>query len=295
MSFINDVLYRMTSIIPENCLKELAIRFYCMCFNPLYSLNKNVSKIAQDGEMLFVELSDGSKFYCSKSVRKSKYLNYGRTDKLNKIKSFVDFGSFLYAIREVYLGDQHEKYYRLKEGDIVVDIGANIGLFTVKAVKAVGASGVVVAIEPEPKNLDMMKRNIQANRLKNIIIVPKGVWSGKGTLKLNLSSYIGEHSFVSKVDSDTFAEAKVDSLDDILRELNIKHVDFIKMDIEGAEVEALRGMDEILRSRVNLAIEAGHIVNGKRTYKFIARELGKINGFKVYTKSDTVYGLKKEE
>jgi hypothetical protein len=66
-----------------------------------------------------------------------------------------------------------------------------------------------------------------------------------------------------------FVEVEVDTLDNILKELEISKVDFIKMDIEGAEIEALKGMDGVLKGRTELAIAAYHIVNGRETFKII--------------------------
>jgi hypothetical protein len=88
---------------------------------------------------------------------------------------------------------------------------------------------------------------------------------------------------------------KVDTLDNISQELGVKRINFVKMNIEGAEIEALKGMDGTLRDNdVNLAIEATHIVKGEGTYKIVRSQL-RDKGFVVRTrwKGQIVYGWKR--
>ena len=87
-------------------------------------------------------------------------------------------------------------------------------------------------------------------------------------------------------------EVEVDTLDNILGELGIKKVDFIKMNIEGAEVEVLKGMEEVLKNDVRLAIAAHHSVNGKPTDETIELQL-KQRGFEIYATEQTIYGWRK--
>lgn len=197
---------------------------------------------------------------------------------------------------ERYIVSIYERYYKLRKGDIVVDAGANHGTFSVKAAKIVGNGGKVIAIEPEVNNLSILQRNIRENELGNVVIVPKGLWSRKDKLKLNLYTTIYHafyrHRYYEMEDTNRFEEVEVDTLDNILKELGVKRVDFIKMDIEGAEIEALKGMNETLENNdVKLANE-DHFVNGKRTYKIIAPQL-KERGFEVRKRNGIVYARKR--
>ena len=228
----------------------------------LHTLNKMIKKrkTLQDGT-LFLELNDGTKFYSEEKG---------------------DFKCFYAMLEEQFVNNVYEKYYKLKKGDVVVDIGANIGIFTVKA----GNEGVVIAIEPEKNNLRVLERNIGINGLKNVVVIPKGVWSKKDKMRFYLTSTLSS-SLVNNRRTDSkhtnkFIEIEVDTLDNMLKELRINRVDFIKMDIEGAEIEALKGLKESLKNtNVKLAIAAYHEVNGDATMKAIIPELEKLN-FKVF-------------
>lgn len=197
----------------------------------------------------------------------------------------------LYRLGLVKGSCDHEKYYKLQKGDTVVNAGANVGLFTIKAAKEVGNQGRVVAIEPDADNVEFLERNVNRAGLKNVIIVPKGLWRGKDKLKLYLAPSPGLHSLIKKTESG-FVIIEVDTLDNILRELGIKKVDFVKMDIEGAEIQALKGMQEVLQSSdVKLAIEADHEINGEKTVQTVISLLRQMQ-FEVHEENSVVYASK---
>lgn len=292
VGFIRSIL---SAHLPEGKLKEFLRSHFFRHRNPLYALNKIISEaeLLQDGT-LFVKLNNGINFYGQRDKVSHPLMKYADLEKLDKIKDFKYFGAFLGTLCEQYVKSIYEKYYELEKGDIVVDVGAHIGAFSVKAAKIVGKKGKVVAIEPEVNNLSFLRRNIEANELRNVTIVPIGIWSGRGELKLNLSTYrTGQHSFYrdrcyGTKDAGEFEEVEVDTLDNMLRELGVKKVDFIKIDVEGAEIEVLKGMDEALRNSVNLAIAAYHFVDGKETYKTIVPSLRE-RGFEVHREGGIVY------
>jgi len=244
-----------------------------------------------DGTLL-CELYDSSKFISPPDKVVSRRIKYGKVSRLGGIKDFPYFGSFFMTLNEIYNFEIYERFYKLKEGDVVVDAGANIGLFTIKAGRIVGDKGKVIAIEPDPNILGFLKRNIELNSLKNVIVVPKGVYSHKGKLRFNVAAEIGEGSLYERqlfgmYRPTGFVEVEVDTLDNIL-ELEISKVDFVKMHIEGAEIEALKGMDGVLKGRPKLAIAAYHIVNGKETFKTIIPWLEK-KGFVTWKIGGIVY------
>lgn len=131
----------------------------------------------------------------------------------------------------------------VRQGDIVLDCGANIGAFTRKALDR-GAK-TVVAIEPAPENLECLRRTFQEEvAAGRVIIYPKGVWDKEDVLTLHL------HEQNSAADSfliqDEHApgktvQAPLTTIDRLVADLKLERVDFIKMDIEGAEPNALRG------------------------------------------------------
>lgn len=295
LSRLRSVAGTIYNHLPEGKLREL-LRGYFYQLTSLYALDKMVSKaeLRQDG-IFFVELENGAKFYGEQDKVPS---HQSIIPKLDKLKDLKHCDSVLGLLCYEYVTGEYEKYYKLKKGDIVVDAGANIGTFSVKAAKIVGDEGKVIAIEPEARNLKLLRRNIEANELRNVVVIHKGVWGGKGKLRLNVSWNQTGHSFYrddcyGTRDATDFKEVEIDSIDNILRELGIKGVDFIKMDIEGAEVEALKGMNETLKDNdVKLAIEVAHIVDGKTTDKIIIPDL-KERGFEIHREGELLYAKKR--
>jgi len=160
-----------------------------------------------------------------------------------------------------------------KEGEIVIDVGAHIGLFTIYASRLVGPNGIVIAIEPHPDNFSILLSNIRLNHLQNVIPVNMAIADKEGTAKLFIDKKSTTGHSIIFHRSENFLEVRCTTLDFIVKRLGLTHVDFIKMDIEGAEYRALRGCKEILRSNnVRLSIEASHDeYTRKKCIKFLQR------------------------
>src|ERR671910_276225 len=149
-----------------------------------------------------------------------------------------------------------------KEGDIVIDIGAHIGLYTIISSKRVGANGKVVAIEADPENFEMLTSNIKLNQLTNVIPLNYAVYSKETKLKLYLPS--GESGF-TKYNTimpnwintqEKFVEVNANTLDYLLQlnEIRQEEVNWIKIDVEGAEFEVLKGATNVLSKSKDVAI-----------------------------------------
>jgi len=135
---------------------------------------------------------------------------------------------------------------RLKRGDVFVDVGAHIGKYSVVVAKVVGENGLVIAIEPHPENYKVLNRNVRLNNLNNVIALNIAAWSKEGKLKL----FIGKGSDLHSVKRDHglgFYYVQAKALDDVLDALNIRKVDYVKIDVEGAELEVLKGMERTLK------------------------------------------------
>lgn len=162
-----------------------------------------------------------------------------------------------------------------------------------KLSKLVGNKGLVIAIEPDPENVKILQK--VTSKRKNVLIVDKGLWSSKNSMPLYIHEYDYAHSFIKDMVSGP-ARGKtleVDSLDNILANLKIQNVNFIKMNIEGAEIEALKGAKTTLtNNRVSLAIEAHHMVNGQPTNKTIAPMLTNQNFIVEVSDVGVVYATK---
>ncbi len=237
----------------------------------LKKLSRKIARIEQHPIEVLLEMNDGLKYF---APIESPTGEFPVTDEMAELK---DYGEFVYILTEQFVSEIYEKHYNIKKGQVIVDIGANIGIFTVKAAKEVGESGKIIAIEPEKRNLEFLKKNIEANNLNNVIIIPEGVWSKRTAKKLFLRG-VGGHSFFRR--SKSYEDINLDTLDNILKDLNIEKINFIKMDIEGAEIEALRGANTTLKKKTSLAIAGYHKINGIPTYKAILSLL-KNKGFSV--------------
>lgn len=150
----------------------------------------------------------------------------------------------------------------IKEGDIIADLGANVGYFTLLAAKLTGEKGRVFSFEPEPHNYNYLKKNIEINNYNHASAFQKAVSDRNGRTKLYICDYDpGHHTINSYSGIDAYSrgrkteEKKIDidtiTLDSFL-EGKTNKVDVIKMDVEGAEMLALSGMDKILKSNKNI-------------------------------------------
>jgi FkbM family methyltransferase len=154
------------------------------------------------------------------------------------------------------------EHFTPKEGDIVVDIGAHMGRYTIISSKRVGANGKVVAIEADPSNFEMLKSNIKLNQLTNVTPLNYAVYSKETKVKLYLPS--GESGF-TKYNTimpnwintqEKFVEVNANTLDYLLQlnEIRQEEVNWIKIDVEGAEFEVLKGATNVLSKSKDIAI-----------------------------------------
>ncbi len=142
----------------------------------------------------------------------------------------------------------------VKEGMTVVDVGANVGYYTLLAARLVGKSGTVFAFEPSPENFALLQRNVEANGYRNVICVPKAVSNRCGTAKLTLyEASSGGHSLSEFRGGSRFVEVETVSLDEYFANRR-EAISVLKMDTEGAEMTILDGMRNVLSSNPHLAL-----------------------------------------
>ncbi|HKW98709.1 MAG TPA: FkbM family methyltransferase [Bryobacteraceae bacterium] len=143
----------------------------------------------------------------------------------------------------------------LSEGSVFLDVGAHIGYFSMKAAKRVGKTGRVLAFEPNPETLKLLRDNVAANRTENVIVEPIACTDREQTLTLyaapeintGASSLALHNASISPAEAPRPYNVRGRPIDDVIRELNLTRVDAIKVDVEGAEVSVLRGALETLR------------------------------------------------
>lgn len=151
----------------------------------------------------------------------------------------------------------------VRTGDVVLDCGANVGVFTRKALLA--GARAVVAIELAPENIDCLRRNFPEEiRAGRVIVYPKGVWDKDDWLTLNVDPENSAADSVVMHPEKAHAGPRVPltTIDRLVDELKLDRVDFIKMDIEGAERNALRGARQTLAKwHPRLALSAYHLAD----------------------------------
>ncbi len=139
-----------------------------------------------------------------------------------------------------------------RAGMSVLDIGANIGFHTLLFARAVGPSGRVWAFEPDPGNFDTLRENLELNPYRNVTAVQAGVGTETGSAFLYRSPFHFDHRTYRTRESERGVPVEVVSVDEFLPPG--QRIDLVKMDIQGAEGMALRGMRRIIASNPGLVI-----------------------------------------
>ncbi len=152
-----------------------------------------------------------------------------------------------YGIRERYSVDVMKE--ELKPGQVVVDIGANIGYYALLEAKIIGERGRVYCLEPAPENIDLLRRNVAVNGYTNIEIyhAAAGAESKMGTIYLSESH--NQHALIAENVGGMIGSMPVQvfALDDFLKDKPYPSI--VRMDVEGFELDILRGMKKILAEK----------------------------------------------
>lgn len=166
----------------------------------------------------------------------------------------------------------------VQEGDVILDCGAYNGSFAVYACKKAGKNGKVICFEPDKRNVEILKKNLELNNCKNYEIIQKGLWDKKTKLKFKSGGIGAMLSPRGDVIVNTI------TIDSELKKLKIplSRVNFVKMDIEGAEIKALGGAKKLLsqKKKPYIAIASYHLVNGRKTCYEVEKQLKKY-GYKI--------------
>lgn len=135
----------------------------------------------------------------------------------------------------------------LKEGDVFIDVGANIGLFTILASKCVGNTGKIFSFEPNPEIFEQLEINVSLNKSKNIELFNFALGNNQSEEKLYpiLQVNRGASSLIKPKDSNLSFKVNVKRFDDLFE--NIIPC-YIKIDVEGFEFEVIKGMKNIISS-----------------------------------------------
>jgi len=177
------------------------------------------------------------------------------SDNKYKIDNFIYNGNCGEVVEAFYFEQYAYKNVKPSSGDVIIDAGAYFGDTALWFSKYIG-NGRVYAFEPMEDNFKILKENIKANSLEKIVIpVKKGV--GETESKLKISGYAGGASV--EFGGSNGKTIDIISIDKFVSDNKIEHVDFIKMDIEGAELSALKGAAETIKKfKPKLAICVYH-------------------------------------
>jgi FkbM family methyltransferase len=145
--------------------------------------------------------------------------------------------------------DEFERYFKIEEGDVVLDVGACIGDTTLPMAIKAGAKGKIIAVEPNPANIEYLRLNLR--HFSNVEIIEKGIWKERGKLEFHLHNTPTGHSIISDKERKGCMEILVDTLYNLFGD---RQIDFAKIDVQYAEVQALHGGDRFLENVRKLVV-----------------------------------------
>lgn len=177
------------------------------------------------------------------------------------------------------------KIINLKKNDIVVDIGANTGYYTLRLSSRIGENGKIIAIEPDPETFDVLKENCKLNNISNVDTYNIAISDSNGEMIFRQSmSHSGTSSLY--INSNKKLEVnemvvKTTTLDELF-DNKFKEITWVKIDVEGAELAVLRGASNTLGKIKNIIIEVHeHILKENNENSEEIVKILKEHGFKI--------------
>lgn len=199
-------------------------------------------------------------------------------------------GSYIFLQKQYELHRQ-DAVCKAEYGDIVIDAGACWGETSLYFAHEVGETGRVVAYEFIPSNIAVLEKNIAANPALSprITVVPAPVWNVSGQTLYYVDWGPGSRVSFNKLRADfEDTQCQTISIDDTVERLSLPRVDFVKMDIEGAELQALKGAEKTLRRfHPKVAISLYHALDDFKTVPHFLDNLGL--KYRFYLDHHTVY------
>ncbi|MFH2021125.1 MAG: FkbM family methyltransferase [archaeon] len=160
---------------------------------------------------------------------------------------------------------------------IIIDVGANIGLFSLLCAKG----KKVYAFEPEKKNFKMLITNIKENKLVDVFPSKIALSKSKGRTRLFIHGS-ATHSLYRQNKDDTFENVETATLDSIFLPQLVERISLLKIDVEGAELDVLEGCKQLLKKTDNIILEKVSSIPEDKILKLLA-------GFKLVKKKGALY------
>lgn len=257
-------------------------------------LRRVLFRLRKDGVTLFLYRVVRSLILKYEAIRKSLLANFYKLirgdryflKEIQGSKMYLDLEDkglsrdlLAYGVREKFSTEVMKQ--ELKPGQVVVEIGANIGYYALLEAKTVGESGKVYCLEPAPENVELLRRNIAVNGYKNIEVFHAAAGAESKQSKIYLSESHNQHALVAENVKGMVGSMPVQvfSLDDFTKDK--PYPSLVRMDVEGYELDILRGMKKIFAAGkpLQLFIEI-HCFFLKEKVKDLLAILRK-NGFRV--------------
>jgi len=201
----------------------------------------------------------------------------------------------------------------LNKSDTFISIGGNIGSMEIVAAQSVSPTGKIYSFEPDPDLVKIITKNAEINNLKNITVIPKGLGSKQSVGKLYLNTSINRGaSSLHKSVGESYKKIQIERFDTMIHELGIKDIRLILIDVEGWELEVLKGAKKYFGdgNRPILCIECVEKYKPEKIYHFLKNykeytiykfkngkanysKLTKINSVKEIPKDDNIVCLTK--
>jgi FkbM family methyltransferase len=238
---------------------------------------KRIHNAIQSGMLLFDKMKLVAKElleFCPRTLRKiygvECWINRLMPD-MRDVTVEIDGARYILFDNESYeiICENFESFMpnclKIRKGEIFVDVGANIGKY---AIPASGIAKLVLAIEACPETFSYLEKNIAINGLENVIPINCAAWNEDTLIQLYFGDVSGQSSVKFPVTKRSVT-VRAEKLNTTLTRLGIERVNWIKIDVEGAELEVLEGTKEtLMRYRPKIVVEVWD-ANKQRLFEFM--------------------------
>lgn len=240
-----------------------------------YLLRKDLIKLLKKIFNSFFRKNNTSEELVIKESKSIKRFVEGETELFQKKIFYTDYLSYESTKNEVI----DQQIYKFESNNLkpkIIDCGANIGL-SIIFFKRLFEDAKIIAFEPDPVIFDTLKKNIQSFDLDNVELINKALWKNEGEI-----SFFSEGADGGRIDDKIYGEGKLISLKTTQLSNYIDGpIDFLKIDIEGAETEVIKECQHKLHLVENIFIEYHSMVDSQQTLAEIL-DILKRNGFRYY-------------
>ncbi len=243
----------------------------------IYQINKCLPGIIKDSGiqngLSYIKLTNNKIFYGPRNNSGFKYSFL----LLPKIRRYVSNESsyILFDIIKRYKVPnkkrdvKYGKYYNFNKDDVILELGAYIGYYAIGISELLSDQGKIIAVEASPDNFKILNKNISENKINNIIPLHKAIWNKKTELDFYLTE--NQKNSVNKyiVGDNESIKVSADTVDNIVKDLNLTKIDFVRIQLNGVEYEALQGMSNVLINKKPKLLIAVPYINDEIIKKFL--------------------------